>query len=110
MLLKFTRDAFYNGKLKYKKDQVVEVDAKSGEANRWLIRGMAEEVVQVCEELKEVLAEVKAEEVVVVEEDSAEEVKQEVSSEEAVIEESVAIVDSEQDNIVESKKSKKKAK
>ncbi len=99
MLLKFTRDAFYNGKLKYKKDQVVEVDSKLGEANRWLVRGVAEEV-------KEVLTQVKAEEVVV----SIEEVKQELPSEEVIIEESVAIVESEQDNIVESKKSKKKAK
>jgi hypothetical protein len=39
MKLKFTEDKFYDGKLKFKKDQVYEVPEALGQAERWLKRG-----------------------------------------------------------------------
>lgn len=46
MKLKFIADAFYNGALKYEKGSIHEVCNELGEAQRWLSRHVAVEVLQ----------------------------------------------------------------
>lgn len=56
MLLKFNRDAWYQGKLVYKQGEIVEVSEEQGYASRWIRRGAAQawtvEAPEIVEEPK----------------------------------------------------------
>ena len=41
MLLKFVSDAFYNGVIVFKKDEIHEISDELGYASRWVRRGIA---------------------------------------------------------------------
>ena len=52
MKIKFVEDAFYNGNLFARKDEVKDIDDNGGHASRWIRRGLAIEVTEVAEEKK----------------------------------------------------------
>jgi hypothetical protein len=49
MKLQFIQDAIYNGEIKYKKGEVVDIDNKLGEADRWIKRAVAVDPTDISE-------------------------------------------------------------